>query len=522
WLTGMPGEVVSCVGCHEDQNIVAMPKSNMASKQSPQTIKQWDGGVRSYTFDLEIQPILNRACISCHDEKSSRCFVGGIYDKGIPGNKFIHTDDSPLPISYLNFHPYVNRQGPESNIYVMKPYEYHASTSEMVRMLKEGHHGVELSDEEWRKIYAWIDLNAPYRGSFIRCDYRGINQIERRQELLIKYANVDVDWQQEIRDYAAYLEAQGEITPVKPTTEAPKQREAKAKAWPFDTATAASMQSELGENRMEIEVSEGVKMIFRKVPAGEFVMGDNESGADSSPESKVKIRKPFWIGEIEVSNEQYNALVPDHDSRYVAFLWKDQVKPGFPANKPEQPVIRVSYDEVMAYCGKLSEKIGKRVSLPTEAQWEWAARAGSDEAFWFGPLGSDYGRNENMADVTLERIVTFGGFNPLGKNNAMFRFLDYYPKDTEVNDGNMISTKGGSYEANAWGLYDMLGNVREWTSSDYLPYPYSEKVKDESDKKVIRGGSWFDRSKGSTLYMRRSAVKWQPLNNVGFRLIIEE
>ncbi len=503
--------------------MMPLTKSSLASKQTPQSIQEWDGGVRSYTFNLEIQPILDRACIACHNESHERSFVGGIYDEGIKGNKFIHTDESPLPMSYLNFHPYVNRQGPESNIYVMRPYEYHASTSEIVRILKDGrHHGVELTDEEWRKLYAWIDLNAPYRGLFIRNDFRGINQICHRQDLSEKYANVKVDWQKEIEDYAAYLKAKGEITPVKPDYTAPTYKDAKAKSWPFDAITAQQMQSKLGETRMEIEVADGIKMVFRKVPAGEFVMGDNNDSQGAAPESKVKIHKPFWIGEMEVSNEQYMALVPEHDSRYFAFMWKDQVLRGFPANEPQQPVLRVSYDQVVAYCQKLSEKIGMSVTLPTEAQWEWAARAGSDSAFWFGDLGCDYGKYENMADVTLEKTVTTGGPTPMAKSNPMFKYMNYYPKDENVDDGGKVTVEGKSYQSNAWGLYDMLGNVREWTSSDYIPYPYNEKAQQDIDTKVVRGGSWFDRSKNSTSYTRTSAVKWQPLNTVGFRLIIEE
>ncbi|MFI3305179.1 MAG: SUMF1/EgtB/PvdO family nonheme iron enzyme [Rikenellaceae bacterium] len=521
WMTGMPGEHVSCVGCHEDQNQLPLPKMSLASKQQPQPLSELEGGVRPYTYELEVQPILDRACIACHDEKSERCFVSGIWDEGIAGNKFIHTDDSPLSVSYVNLYPYVNRQGAESDIRVMKPYEYHASTSELVRMLKSGHHGVELTDEEWHKLYAWIDLNAPYRGSFIEREFRGINQTCRRMELTEKYANFKVDWKQEIADYAAYLESKGEITAELPT-EAKAVKYKKMKVWSFDTTEAQQMQSDLGETTKEIDLGEGVKMVFRRIPAGEFAMGDNDYGKESAPESRVKISRPFWIGEIEVTNEQYNRLVPEHDSRYIAFLWKDQVKPGFPANTPKQPVIRVSYDQTMEYCERVSEATGVAVTLPTEAQWEWAARAGSEGAFWFGDMGSDYGTKENMADVQLDKMAIFGSPRAIGAKNPMFKYLAYFPKERNIDDKSMITVEGKRYEANAWGLYDMLGNVREWTSSDYIPYPYNANVKEESDTKVIRGGSWIDRSKDATSFARKSAVRWQPLNNTGFRLVIEE
>ncbi len=518
WFTGMPGEVVSCVGCHEDQNMMPLTKQSMASKQKPQSIVEWDGGVRPYTFELEVQPVLDRACVACHNEKSKLSFVGGTYDD------YIKSGDMVFSKSYLNLHPYVNRQGPEADALVMKPYEYHASTSELIRILKNGHHGVELTDKEWRSLYAWIDMNAPYHSKFVQRDHNGFNQICRRQELQKKYGNVDVNWEQEIEDYAAYLKSKGAITPVMPKAEsAPKYKNVKSKAWPFTAQVAADMQSKLGETRKEIDLGEGVKIVLRKIPAGEFIMGDNTYGKESAPEAKVKIAKPFWIGEMEITNEQYKALVPEHDSRYMAQFWKDHTGPGYEANRPGQPVIRVSYNQVIEYCKMLSEKSGLNVTLPTEAQWEWAARAGSDKAFWFGDLSSDFGQYENLADVQLEKMAVAGvNPRPMGKG-PMFDLYNFLPKSADVDDKSMHQTEGKSYEANPWGLYDMLGNVREWTTSDYKPYPFKVSKKPEvADDKVVRGGSWIDRAKFSAVYSRKSAKAWQPLNNVGFRVVVIE
>ena len=66
----MPGETVSCIGCHEDQNQIPIPKRTIASQTKPHRLQAPEGGVRSFTFDLEIQPILDRACVACHNEKS--------------------------------------------------------------------------------------------------------------------------------------------------------------------------------------------------------------------------------------------------------------------------------------------------------------------------------------------------------------------------------------------------------------------------------------------------------------------
>ncbi|MFR9602770.1 MAG: SUMF1/EgtB/PvdO family nonheme iron enzyme [Rikenellaceae bacterium] len=519
WLTGMPGEVVSCVGCHEDQNTIAIPKSNLASKQTPQPIVSWEGGARPFTYKLEIQPILDRACVACHNQDSKLDFRGGIYDTGIaPGSKSFINSENPFSMSYLNLHPYVNRQGPEADIVVMKPYEYHASTSELIRMLKSGHKGVALTDQEWRTLYAWIDLNAPYHSNAVHNELNGYNQLERRQELACKYNNLDVNWQQEIDDYAKLLASKDEIEAVVPDYKAPTYKAAKAKGWPFSSSEAKKMQEALGSTTKEVDLGDGVKMVFRKIPAGQFVMGCNAAHEESAPESKVSIDKPFWIGEIEVTNEQYNALRPDHDSRYMAELWKDHVTPGAPANQPQQPVIRVSYNDAVKFCEELSAKSGLNITLPTEAQWEWAARAGSATDFWFGSIGSDYGKYENMADVTLEKMAFRGN-----RNSEYFRYYNYLPKDENANDGSIFQVAVKGYGANAWGLYDMLGNVRELTRSDYLPYPYKESNNtDDSMGKVVRGGSWVDRSKFSTAYSRKSVTPWQPSNNVGFRVVIEE
>ena len=90
-------------------------------------------------------------------------------------------------------------------MYVMSPYEYHASTSEIVRMLERGHHNVKLTDNEWEHLVMWIDMNAPGRGTFDADLLNGYDQYTRRKELADKYGNAGVDWRKELADYASYL-----------------------------------------------------------------------------------------------------------------------------------------------------------------------------------------------------------------------------------------------------------------------------------------------------------------------------
>ncbi len=515
WFTAMPGEVVSCVGCHEDQNSMPMPKRVLASMKSPAPITKPEGGVRSFTFDLEIQPILDRACVSCHAEKSKLDFRGGIKVESSPSNK----GNLKLSTSYLALHPYVNRQGPEADIAVMKPYEYHASTSEVVKILKRGHHNVQLTDNEWRTLYNWIDFNAPYHGAFAVNPnefYACPNPITRRIELTDKYANnAGVDWQKEIQDYAEYLEKKGKTFAVKPALETKiKFKEEKTKGFPF---TASSVE------KKSVEIAPGIKINFVRIPFGTFVMGNNMRGKLNTPASKVKISKAFWMAETELTNEQYRVIFPEHNSRYIAQFWKDHVKPGYDANRPNQPVIRVSWNEVMDFCTQLSIKSGLKINLPSEAQWEWAARSGTDSDFWYGNLNSDFAPYENMADKQLSKMAVSGvDPQPVKEDSQVFKFYDYLLRERSVDDGNMIVADVAKYKPSPWGLYDIYGNVAEWTRSDFTTYPYREDAVSASRQKVIRGGSWIDRPKNSTSYTRNSYYAWQPANNVGFRIILED
>lgn len=519
WLTGQPGEIVSCVGCHEDQNQIVIPKRVIASQKAPHALTPPEGGTRSFTFDLEVQPILDRACIACHNGEGKAFDLRG-------GKK----DGRGYGTSYLNLHPYVHRQGGEGDMVVLYPYEYHPNTSELVRLLKKGHYNVQLTDAEWRKIYNWIDYNAPDKGYF-NADvlksfpYQGYDQIERRKQLTDKYAGgAGVDWKKEIADYAAQLKNKGEIKPVMPKKVSPvKEKVLKVKGWPFAPDRVKEMLADEKETVKVLEIAPGVQMTFVRIPAGEFVMGSYHGEPDTYPTTKVKIDKAFWMGELEVTNQQYNTIFPQHDSRYVDQQWKDHVVPGYPANKPEQPVIRVSYNDAMEYCKILSQKTGLNITLPTEAQWEWACRGGSDEDFWFGNLNADFGKKDNLADVTTNKFAVSGvDPQPMSPESPWYKYYTFLPKAANVDDGSLVQVGGKKYEANPFGLYCMHGNVAEWTRSDYVPYPYKENPKKVSEYKVVRGGSYIERPKYSTAYSRKGFYPYQCVFNVGFRVIIED
>ncbi len=501
WLTGMPGEIVSCTGCHEDQNTIPIPKRTIASMSEPRNLDIPEGGVRPFTFRLEIQPVLDRNCVSCHngtgDIPDFRKDKMVLYERGRL-TKIERLYDQ----SYLNLHPYVYRQGPEADIHVLKPYEYYANNSELIRMLEQGHHGVELDEKEWRKLYCWIDLNAPYFSAFTQInEWKGIDQVKRRRELSEKYSGVKVDWRQEIADYAEWLGKQPVESPVKQMRpEVKKVKQNLKKGFPFDNQTAKQKQSAASEIRRQIEIIPGLSINMVWIPSGTFPGGT--------------VKKGFWMSETEITNEQFAALFPDHDSRYIGQTWKDHTTPGYAANLPTQPVVRVSHSEAEAFCDSLSRIHDVRIQLPDEIQWEWAARAGSGNDFWFGNAYADFGSFENLADSTLVDLAVTGvNPQPMKPDDPMRKYWDFQPKILTVNDGQLISAPVASYQPNPWGLYDMHGNVAEWTRS---------VSPTDTEKVIARGGSWIERPTYSTATARKYYYPWQKPFNVGFRIIMEE
>ena len=512
WFTPMPGEIVSCVGCHEDQNMLPVPKRVLASEESPRVLTPPAEGIHPFNFPMDIQPILDRACIACHDGKNGLMTLKGdeseTYRRGVV-TKIVREYSK----SYLNLHPYVYRQGPEADIYVLRPYEYHASNSELIRMLDKGHHGVALTDAERQTLCKWIDFNAPYSGSFEIWNRDGVDQYDRRRELMRKYAHIDVDWRQELENYAATLKAKGTPVSVLPERQTVKMPDsAKVRKWCFDAETARNMQA-AGETVRIVEVAPGVSMRLVWVPAGKFRMGEDEGAYPLRAFRKTNVKKGFWMGETEVTNEQFRALFPEHDSRYIGQQWKDHTSPGYPANQPLQPVVRVSWEEAMEFCRALGERTGLAVSLPTEEQWEWACRAGSGEDMWYGDVAADYSEYENMADRQIRDLAVMGvDPRPMPANYPLRKFWDFVPRDTLADDKNLLSVAGGQYRCNPWGLYDMHGNVAEWTSSDRPG---------NTGEKIVRGGSWRDRARTSTASYRKYYRPWQAPFNVGFRIVVE-
>jgi len=221
---------------------------------------------------------------------------------------------------------------------------------------------------------------------------------------------------------------------------------------------------------LEFRFSNGVTMKLVLISSGKFMMGSSISPAEMArrhggnemiyannyPQRKVTISKAFYLGVFEVTQAQWRAVMrtePWKDNEYA------KSGAGFPASC-------VTWDDANRFCKMLSEKTGRKIVLPTEAQWEYACRAGSKTAYYFGD-------------------------DPSGLGDYAW----YYRNTKEIGEGYAHAT--GQKKPNAWGLYDMHGNVREWCRDSY-DKDYYRKAKNvdpentaETRSRVLRGGSWY-------------------------------
>jgi sulfatase modifying factor 1 len=265
-------------------------------------------------------------------------------------------------------------------------------------------------------------------------------------------------------------------------------------AWPSYQGTPA-MKTKLGLLLLMLLTTVGCDdqpfdMTFKGIPAGTFTMGSpgNEVGRQGDEhQHQVTITKPFYMQTTEVTQGQWKEVMGTEP-------WKGEqyVKEG-----PNYAASRVSWDDAVAYCKKLSEKEGKTYRLPTEAEWEYACRAGTQTTWSFGD-----------DEKKLGDYAWYGG------NCGDF--------------GEDIPHQVGLKKPNAFGLYDMHGNVSEWCY-DYFGEDYYKQSSEKDPTgptsgsfRVLRGGSFYFTSRASRSALRgRLAADFRFNFYVGFRLVRE-
>ncbi len=320
WFTGMPGEVLSCVGCHEHHSAATPNRRTMAAIDKPREITPWFGPARGFSFQREVQPVIDMHCVGCHDgqpqpDKQVMLDLRGTQFIDDYDSRYHHggQDAGKFSVAYANLQRFVRRPGLESDFHVLPPMDFHADTTQLVQMLGKGHYGVQLNDEAWDRLITWIDLNAPYHGSWntIAGEQRVGPLAQRRREMLKKYAGVDVD-----------LEWTGPPVAAKtiPVSYKPSERSKPAPlqvaGWPFNADVAKRRQATAAtETRRSIDLGDGVKLDLVLIPGGEFIMGSENGYADEAPQTRASV-EAFWLGQFEITNQQYAQFDSQHDSRH--------------------------------------------------------------------------------------------------------------------------------------------------------------------------------------------------------------
>lgn len=251
-----------------------------------------------------------------------------------------------------------------------------------------------------------------------------------------------------------------------------------------------------------------------RIPEGVFVTQDG---------AEVTITEPFWMAQCEVTNAQYAAFDPAHDSRIEDKHAYQFGVHGFPVNEPKQPVVRISPEQADAFCAWLSGVTGESFALPTEVQWEWACRAGAATPFHFGSSEDDFSPYANMADMKLREFADnpYKVYAPLANATP---YDDWIPRDNRFNDGVLVSAEVGHYRPNAWGLHDMHGNVFEWCRdwfADYSNLPAEDPVNgSDGASRVYRGGAWSYYGKQCRSADRDGAPPGHKSPDLGFRVAL--
>jgi len=254
------------------------------------------------------------------------------------------------------------------------------------------------------------------------------------------------------------------------------------------------------------------------IPAGRFEMGSNNGDDDEKPIHNVRIARSFAMGKFEVTRGQFAAFVgasgyvPDEGCRVWKGKWeKDNSRgwrnPGY-AQSDSHPVACVSWDDAKAYAAWLARKTGKDYRLPSEAEHEYATRAGSSATRPWGESPNDACRYANVADRSVKANVA--GFSESEVHNC--------------DDDHAHTAPTGRFKPNAFGLHDTVGNLWEWTE-DCWNERYSGAPSDGSawtsgncGRHVLRGGSWDVAAQ----YARAAGRKWSGTtyrgSDGGFRL----
>ncbi len=278
----------------------------------------------------------------------------------------------------------------------------------------------------------------------------------------------------------------------------PAMRPSRPPPWPEPAPAQLEAAKQYG---VPVSFENSLGMRFVLIPPGSFRMGlpkgDPGGGCRDAPERDVTIERPFYMQATEVTNAQFRRMRPTHDSK----TFHD----GYTLDEDEQPVVRVSWQDARVFARWVSDRDPKRsYRLPTEAQWERACRASTSTRFFWGDVSADGWKYANGLDPKSESVFGISGYAKAS-----------WPAERrhwQRDDGFMVSAHVASYAPNAWGLYDMAGNV--WELCDHL-----EGEELDPPTRVMRGGAWSGSPSALASGHRTGFVPDTKLPHAGFRLI---
>jgi formylglycine-generating enzyme required for sulfatase activity len=280
-------------------------------------------------------------------------------------------------------------------------------------------------------------------------------------------------------------------TPPSPPPTQPKQ------TFAFEVVTVNDRGEEIDRKPGQAEymreaLGNGITLDLVKIPGGTFQMGANEL-EDEKPIHSVKVT-PFWMGKFVVTQEQYEAVMGTNPSYFEG---------------EKRPVEMVSWREAVEFCQCLSEKLGNQYRLPSEAEWEYACRAGTKTPFYFGETLTTELANYRGTDRKYE-----------GKN-----FPGNYGKGPR-GQYREETTPVGEFPPNGFGLYDMHGNVWEWCADcrhkSYQGAPSDGSAwlsKNDNDNRLLRGGAWDGNPRNCRSAYRSCFNPDYRFNYIGFRVV---
>ncbi len=301
---------------------------------------------------------------------------------------------------------------------------------------------------------------------------------------------------------------------------------------PFTAEAARAHQDAWAKHMSQArEVTNSIGMKLTLIPPGEFQMGSGESAEataaffnktygqdhvtadfskDEYPQHRVRITKPFYLGTYHVTRGQFRQFVKDSgyktdaekgenpgawgwnpDKKEFGFNGKYSWRNAGFEQTDEHPVVCVSWNDAVAFCAWLRKKEGKTYRLPTEAEWEYACRAGTTTRYYSGDDPETLATVGNVADAA-----------------AKAKFPDW-TWTINASDGHVFTSPVGTFRPNAFGLYDKHGNASQWCADRYNANDYAKSSRDDptgpysGNDRVLRGGCWCGWS-----YYARSACRY--------------